>query len=86
MSSLTHTFVLDAAMMRLGEDDIKWELIKHLIPRFVKLEAQHEGLEVVVNKTFDRDFAIEELKNMTKEKLSLAAEVNRVMDELEGIK
>jgi len=74
---------LKAAMDRLGDDEVKWEMVKHLADRFEKLGAKHEALTVMCERNFNRDFAVEEFKEMTKEKSSLAKEIHKVMDELD---
>ena len=70
---------------RLGDDDPKWALVKHLAMRFGKLAARHDGLQVLIERSFHREFAIEEIKAMTIEKREITAEIKRVMDELEGV-
>lgn len=75
---------LEVQLGRLGKDDAKWALIKHLAKRFAALAARHDGLQVMVERAYQREFAIEEIRLMTVEKRTLTAEIERVMDELEG--
>ncbi len=76
---------LKVQLDRLGDDDAKWGLVHHLAGRFEKLAGRQDGLKLVVEKAYNREFALEELKQMTEETRSLTAEIKRVMDELEGL-
>lgn len=76
---------LKAQVDRLGKSDRKWALVKHLAPRFEKLAARIDVLQVLVDRAFQREHAIEEIKSMTAEKLALAVEVKRVMDEHDAL-
>lgn len=76
---------LGVQLDRLGQDDAKWALIKHLALRFEQLKARHDGLQVMVERAFQREFAIEEIRLMTVEKRCLTAEIEKIMDELEGV-
>lgn len=69
---------------RLGEDDIKWYMIRHVADRILALAEHHDWLKSVCNTAFDRDLVIAEIKKITVEQRLITAEIKKVLDELEG--
>ena len=79
--------LLDAATLCDG-DSIKQDMISFVVPEFNKMWARSEGIKVLMEKQNyeeNKDFIIEEIKEVTKQNNEIAQKIKDKLGSLNGI-
>lgn len=74
----------DAASL-CDDDPIKQDMISHIIPDFHKMWARSEGIKTLLQKesfSNNREFILEEMKNVIQENLNMAQKIRNKLGPL----
>ena len=74
----------DAAKL-CADDPIKQNMVMHVQEEFETVQARSEGIKLLVTKNYtdNRDFIIEELKQMIKSNHKIASDIRKALEGLD---
>jgi hypothetical protein len=76
------SYILKEAAQLCENDPIKQEMVKHIIPEFDELCRRSEGIMPLVERSYNenREFIIQEVKELTEKNLKIAEEIKEKLD------
>ena len=66
----------------LADDEIKVQMLHYLHPRIEAIFARDEGLKISVESSYEREFALKEMQEISKEYRELAFIVRKKLNQL----